>query len=464
MQEIKTNDKGTPNNTKGAIQMNGGITSSFTDTQESQSIEVNKTYETGQEPRKIRKIINNAIIQYKPGGKYETWRSNEYTIYVLSNGDINVTIFGNDGVSTELEFTITHDNEFKTQNQKDTRHRVVSSEQLDKENAEREATDVIYADNNNQDDNVAWTKNLDEVVVIGNNKKINTTITLPEVTVIGNKKSQQININAQETATSLIRLAGLGALSKDTLTLLSHVNADMIGDIAEDISKEVINVLNERAAKLAGVYAQKITQLSLTIPTEILKYTQLRFNWTQADADLAKKSDAQLKKTIGDIIKEISLPTEKIVKEKQEKDKEAKTKNFINNVIQKAPQIINDTNKLVNESSAKIESILSYAMEGPAYIEEQMSNFIDDKLTYIDERLDNIYKSVQNEVSKFCENVGNWQGTQLVIAYNAALWVAAQALRYAQSKTTAKTQAKAKQAIQVAKLQIMSKLDIELPI
>ena len=108
MQEIKTNDKGTPNNTKGAIQMNGGITSSFTDTQESQSIEVNKTYETGQEPRKIRKIINNAIIQYKPGGKYETWRSNEYTIYVLSNGDINVTIFGNDGVSTELEFTITH--------------------------------------------------------------------------------------------------------------------------------------------------------------------------------------------------------------------------------------------------------------------------------------------------------------------------------------------------------------------
>lgn len=464
MQEIKTNDKCTSNNTKGAIQMNGGITSSFTEPQANQSIEINKTYETGQEPRNIRKIINKAITQYKPGGKYETWRSNEYTIYVLSNGDINVTIFGNDGVSTELEFTITQDNSFKINNQKDTRYRVVSSEQLEKENAEREAEDVIYADSNNQDNNVAWTKTLDDVVIIGKNKANNTTITLPEVTVIGNKKSQPININAQETATSLIRLTGLGVLSKDTLTLLSHVNSDMIGDIAENVSKEVINVLNERAGKLAGAYAQKITQLSLTIPTEILRYTQLRFNWTQADADMADKSDAQIKKTIGDIIKEINLPIEKIVKEKQEKDKEAKTKKFINNVIQKAPQIINDTNKFVNESSAKIESILSYAMEGPTYIEEQMTNFVDDKLTCIDERLDNIYKAVKNEVSKFCENVGNWQGTQLVIAYNAALWVAAQALSYAQSKMTAKTQAKAKQAIQVAKLQIMSKLDIELPI
>ena len=30
MQEIKTNDKGVPSNTKGSVLMNGGITSSFT--------------------------------------------------------------------------------------------------------------------------------------------------------------------------------------------------------------------------------------------------------------------------------------------------------------------------------------------------------------------------------------------------------------------------------------------------
>jgi hypothetical protein len=320
---------------------------------------------------------------------------------------------------------------------------------------EEEETEESSTSSSSSDSNIINGGTLPEVVVNGQ---------MPSASSTASQAASSMGINSQEITSTAISAVGAGVLAVDTLKLLKEAGPDMIKEMVPELINEAVKVATERASQLAGEYAAHITKMTLQIPTEILRYSKIRFDWTEADAIAEDEEDAILKTTIGKELAKLGGPTEKKKEEKQKKMNENKTKKFIQDVAKKAPEMIKAANEFVKDAESKIELAMTYAVQGPEYVEQQMNNIIDEQMLKVDDSLKEIYKTVQKEVNKFCKNVGYWQGKQLIIVYNKTIELAAKALRYVQSKMTAQAQAKAKQAIQIAKLQIMSKIDIELPI
>jgi len=281
------------------------------------------------------------------------------------------------------------------------------------------------------------------------------------------------NVNMAQAASTAVKIVGAYKVSEDMLKMIVNPKTGLaISEIAEDLAKEGIEHLTKQSSMLVGKYMQKITELIAKSPAEIAKYSLQRFNMSQDDiltefGEIPPKYWAEQKfhkMTLGEAIAELGGNLEKQVKEKDEKRKNEKLKKFISNAKEKIPKATNDVIHFVDAATAGFNDVMIHIVEGPAYVEKEMNRVIDDKLGKIDKQLNKIYKDVAKEVDAFNKSAGYTAGKGLIATYNAGIMLAAKTARYLMSKTTAKTQAKAKQLVQVAKIQLMSKLNIELPL
>jgi len=445
MEYIQSDKSKKLSNTRGQLQMNGQATSSFTAPPEDDLDNVRKR-------ANIQKRINKAAMaDYSLSYLRNCYNDENVSIvYDEVNDSINVYKV-NDDLSREFDFKIDKDNVIfdNLNNVSYQTNRIVSATQLQSEQNERNNTTSSFNDSE----------------FSGN---INKGGTLDEFTVISKRKVkktvEEINVNLNETASSLIRLTGAGTLGVDLYKLIEAVGPKGLLSMQQDIIENIMKTLVERAGKLAGKYAKQISQLALTAPTEIEKYTKLRFNWTKEDAVAAGEPNAEIKKSLGDILAELNLELEETQAQTQEISKQTKMKKFIDNVTQKAPKTINTVNTFINKSSKEVEDILGHAMEGPTYLSQQLNDFSNKKLEWCDNQLSQEYKSIKKTVDKFCKNTGEEIGTNLVEQYNEHITNEAEKLIHNQNKSIVKSKTKAAQAIQVAKLQIMAKTNIELPI
>lgn len=270
------------------------------------------------------------------------------------------------------------------------------------------------------------------------------------------------DINVQDTISSATKLTGLGFLTVDMLKTIDQWGPDAIAEMSGTILQGCLDTLSERCGMLVGKYMSKLTELGLKIPTEIVRYTTLRFNWNKEDAEAENQPDALLKKTIGEILAELLADGDERVEQKEKESKETSLKKFVNSIKEHGPEYINTVNKYVKESEQIFSRILTYATSSGEQLEQMLSNEIDNQVEKIDKELAENYAKVEEYATNLEKTIGYWQGKELVITYNAGITFAAKQMKHIQTKTSAKLRAKAQQAIQVAKLQLMSLIDVEL--
>ena len=117
------------------------------------------------------------------------------------------------------------------------------------------------------------------------------------------------------------------------------------------------------------------------------------------------------------------------------------------------PEYISNAENFIAEATENIERALTMTADGPGLIQSQIDKIVKDDLC-IEKILEKFYLS---------ETINNYFLNKKH-AYNTGLWLAASSLLWAQKRTSEKTIAKAKAAIDKAKIELMTKLNIELPI
>ena len=249
---------------------------------------------------------------------------------------------------------------------------------------------------------------------------------------------------AQESMELAGNVLGAAAIVKTTL------DPAMIQQLAQQLVGMAIDIVTTETGKLIGGAVGKITTKTLALPNLVKDNAQAYFNAN--------------KLTMGDLLGELAIKTEKREAQKQEKVENEKVENFkakIKDITAKMEQGI----ETVNETIAPVlDMIVAYLGNGPEWVADKLDKEVKGAIKYADNFINLNLDKVFKEVDAFAAGTGEEVGKVLTAKYNATLKQSAKKANDLKEKTLQKGLVKAKVLLQEVNLKLMAITGIAIPL
>lgn len=245
----------------------------------------------------------------------------------------------------------------------------------------------------------------------------------------------------QDTAQLATNVAGIAGVAMNADKLAQEVTQALIG--------LAIGKLQEVIQEEIKTLTQKISQLPMSVPQKIQKYTQEAFN--------------RDKKSLSDFMSSVNSSAEdqqEKEEEKQKKESEEKKKNDVKKKLENTKKTIQKTLKDANE---QLESINKYIESGPEWLLKKTNGFLDEKAKFVRDETNSAIASAEKAIDEFCKARGEALGKKMAKQYNAMLEKQAKKKIAKLDKQTKKAKTKANTAIQKGILKAMSMTGINIP-
>lgn len=227
-------------------------------------------------------------------------------------------------------------------------------------------------------------------------------------------------------------------------------NPQMIQELTQNIILGATDTAVKEFTAITGKIAGKIVQIPASIPQKIATSTQTYFN--------------QYKKSLGDIIKEISSEqseqADKEAENADEKDKKDKT-NKAKEKLQKAKDKIDKGLDLLN---TYLGEACKYIEEGPDMLAAEVDKRIDQVVTMVNNEVDQVIQDVEKDIDQYCDKIGEKAGMKLADTYNKALRKTAEKQLAVTKTVKQKAMALVFKVKQIAILKVMALTGINIPV
>lgn len=250
-------------------------------------------------------------------------------------------------------------------------------------------------------------------------------------------------------------VAAAGAITYETIESIK--NGEVIA-MVEAMASQAVSEVGARIGKLIGEYTGRATSLVTSIPERIGKETVRRVT-----KPYVNQGEEHIM-TLAEFIKIVIGPTESLERDKEEKH-ESKAKS---EKLKKAKKIITEAvriaNKFMADANKRINYIKKYALEGPEWVANELSDIIDDAELEVRKLLDEDFNYLEELVDNWAKEEGKKLGGQIVQKTNKELHKLANKIRNDNEEAITQAKIKAKSVLQKGKLFIMSKLGINISV
>ena len=159
-----------------------------------------------------------------------------------------------------------------------------------------------------------------------------------------------------------------------------------------DIAKQAVGELTKYALELTGKMGTKIISMTTAYPTQVAKKA-------------TEIASAQAKEELQQLIKEaMGTPAEENAQKEAKKEKE----NKVNKTIKWCKKAIKDANDFKDKTMASLqkdcEDISALAIQGPAWVNDQIDSAIDSAKKYMDDYANKKMEDVQKRYDKAIDN------------------------------------------------------------
>lgn len=159
-----------------------------------------------------------------------------------------------------------------------------------------------------------------------------------------------------------------------------------------DLAKLAIGELTTYGAELAGKMGTKIAGMIASFPAQVSKKA------TEIAADQAKEELQQLIKEV------MGTPAEEHAQKEAEKEKENKTKKAIDWCKKSIKDVNEFKNKTIAEIQKDCDDISTLMIQGPGWVNEQISSAVDSAKEYMDDYADKKMADVQKHYDESVDN------------------------------------------------------------
>ncbi len=248
-------------------------------------------------------------------------------------------------------------------------------------------------------------------------------------------------------------VAGAGALTYKTI---EGIKNGEVQAMVSAMASQAVSEIGSRIGKLIGDYTGRATSLVTSIPEKIAKETMRRVTkpYTPYENKIMSLGEWVAIVNGPDEIKKITEETNNV---KRKADKINKGYEFIAEAVKKANEFMSNANK-------KIKYIEKYALEGPEWIANQMSDIIDDAELEVRKELDEEFNYLEEAVDNWSKDEGKILGQKIVDKTNEELHKLANKIRNDNEEAITQGKIKAKSLLQKGKLYIMGRLGINIKV
>lgn len=191
-----------------------------------------------------------------------------------------------------------------------------------------------------------------------------------------------------------------GAINVGATVLNSGLQAVDNAQMMIDFSAKCIETVEGEAAKIVGLYAGKLTTLTMQIPVKIGQRTAY---WTKVySAEYMKQALAEMSKDKEDVL-------EKLEKE-LEKEDEDKAKKSVTETLSKMQEKVKEAMEKVQKP---INDISSYMAEGPQWVINKANKYIEDAVDTVDVFCEEKYNIAEEWVDNFTDKTGEKAGKKI---------------------------------------------------
>lgn len=260
--------------------------------------------------------------------------------------------------------------------------------------------------------------------------------------------------NALELGTTA---TGAGVLTYEVAKQLT--NGEAIA-FAESLAATALGDISAETGKLIGEYTGKTADLIASIPGKIAKGVSRRVG-----EPLGEEHGETPIKSVGEYLADdLSRNSEDRTQEFADKRDANNKAEKIKKTKEEIVKVVNDVNDFIEKANKEIEVVQSYALEGPEFVANKMSDTVDYIIDNVEATLDKSYKTIEEHVNMFCDTEGKKIGSKIVENTNRVNAYLAKQIKNKNEETITRGKIKAKSVLQKAKLFIMGQLGINISI
>lgn len=248
-------------------------------------------------------------------------------------------------------------------------------------------------------------------------------------------------------------VAGAGAL---TYKIAEGIKNGEVQAMVSSMASQAVSEIGARIGKLIGEYTGKATSLVASIPSKIADETARRVTKPNVPREKPIMSLSE--------IAEIVNGPDSVDKAKEEKYNNERKSDKIKKAYRIISTAVNKANKFMENANNRIKYIEKYALEGPEWIANQMSDVIDDAELEVRKELDHEFEYLEGAVNSWAKEEGVMLGDRIVAKTNKELKELAMKIRNQNEEAITQGKIKAKSVLQKAKLFIMGQLGINISV
>lgn len=227
--------------------------------------------------------------------------------------------------------------------------------------------------------------------------------------------------------------------------------ADKLEDFASGMAENLVNTLTEETKRIASKFTSKIIKDISSIPADVLSMA-------------AKRAVSDVQDMIKEAIESQTISAEDRLKQLEMEAQQARFDNIINEINKRTSQVMGLMNDMKGIANVRISLLLKYVEMGPQWIEEQTSKQMANASSAFEGALDEHYAKYKQMIDEWKENMANTIAEKISGEIKKKVFDAQKDTFDKLRKAALVIKSKAHQVLQVAKLQIMALLGINLPI
>ena len=170
-------------------------------------------------------------------------------------------------------------------------------------------------------------------------------------------------------------------------------NAGDLASAAEQVAAAAVSAMTSQVTSIISEYAAKFATLPLSIPGGIASKTAERIGKSKGDLDRDGNEFDPVKMSLSDMMKKFTSPTENQNDAIADAADEAKKSKKIKNIQEKLKKASDSANKILAKSAEVISEIMTHAIEGPAWLQQQIDKEVSRAVQNVTKELDTAYKS-----------------------------------------------------------------------
>ena len=223
-----------------------------------------------------------------------------------------------------------------------------------------------------------------------------------------------------------------------------------VGTLTEALVEKGAQAIAENAARIAGDYVNNHTKAMAKLPATIQSYAMAYFN--------------AYKLSLSDLLKDqVENVEDKIQKVADAADELAKN-DFLKKAKEQVTKVTGKASEMAAQIPTYVNMITTYILQGPQWIESKMDEFIGSKTEEIEKMVNKQWELDKKAYDEFAQKQGDKIGAKLVGRFNEELRKQAKKIENLKKKVEEKLKIETNKILQKAKLVIMAKLGINLPI